>query len=190
MIRVGTVVLLFGSALLAFAAEPPKASFSASTRTDQAVTAAPPGTASRPFSATTKARLNAGLPSFTSEIKAETEPVEATAADLETEGSTNDIIRLPQYDVQDAKLPKFRSRELLTPNGRADVALRRHPGLRFGPLSVLNVRRGVEMLEEEDAIDRRQEMFDLVSFASSIERNLPQNPATGLRTMRADLRAK
>lgn len=94
----------------------------------------------------------------------------------------NAIIRLPQFDVRNDRPPLFRQRHLLTPLGRVDLVLRRHPGLKFGPLAFLNVRRGLEMLEEEDAIERRREMAELFRFAAAVDQIAPPEPGTGERT--------
>jgi hypothetical protein len=126
------------------------------------------------------------MPSFRSPAKVGAEATAAESVERETDVPRNGIIRLPQYDVREDKVPKFRERELLTQKGRADVALRRHPGLRFGPLSFLNVRRGLEMLAEEDAIDRRREMAELIGFQAEIESILPQEAAAGTHTVRAE----
>lgn len=155
---------------------------------------ASPPTDSAP-SATTTARVAESLPKFTPKISApEPKPGEpAPAAPLASQvpdSPRNSIIRLPQYDVREDKLPRFRERELLTPEGRAEIALRRHPGLRFGPLAFLNVRRGLQMLAEEDELDRRREMAELISFQEAIERELPQDPETGARTERVKAAAE
>jgi hypothetical protein len=181
------VSVLFSTALLTSAAEPTPASESRPTVSDPAV---PSPSRTPPTSATTKARLNAGLPSFRSPAKVDAEATAANPAERETDVPRNGIIRLPQYDVREDKIPMFRERELLTQKGRADVALRRHPGLRFGPLSFLNVRRGLEMLAEEDELDRRREMAKLISFRADVESILPQEPATGPRTVRAESDSK
>jgi hypothetical protein len=187
------IVFLFaGSALVLAGGEstPIEPNFTATA--EEAVTARSPAPAPRPrpTSAATKARLSAGLPGFTPSTKAGAEADAANHNERDADVPRNAIIRLPQYDVREDQLPKFRERELLTPKGREDVALRRHPGLRFGPLSFLNVRRGLDMLEEEDEIDRRREMAELLSFRATIERTLPQDPATGVRTIRAPAAVK
>lgn len=179
--------VLVGSASITAGAEAPRPA--AESKIAPASTRPPtsPQPSARATSPTTSARLSDSLPKFSPSAKAETpaakpgEPVAAVESQ-EPEIPRNSIILLPQYDVRDETLPKFSERELLTPEGRAELALRRHPGLKFGPFSFLNVRRGLEMLEEEDAVDRRQEMMELVRFGEGVERTLPQNPATGART--------
>jgi len=170
------LLLLVSIAAICSAAEP---SVTATSQSTDTITP-PSGFRSRATSASTSQRLNAALPKFVPK-KAATESSDTLTDTFQA------IIRLPQYDVQEDKLPEFRQRELLTQKGRADLALRRHPGLKFGPFSFLNVRRGLEILEEEDAIDRGREMYALLAFSAAVERNLPQNPETGVRTVRVNV---
>jgi hypothetical protein len=76
-----------------------------------------------------------------------------------------DVFRLPAYIVQEPKLPAFKERELLTPKGKIDLALKRHPGLRFGSLPFFsNNGIGLAMLEEEFRLERLHEMADLMTL--------------------------
>jgi hypothetical protein len=188
--------ILVGSASIAAGAEPRRPA--AESKTGQSTTIATQPVSSQPStdgpSETTTARLTESLPKFTpSKIEPTTpdRPGSARQAEPQTasavENPVNSIIRLPQFDVREDKLPKFNDRELRAPEGRAEVALKRHPGLRFGPLAFLNVRRGLQMLDEEDELARRREMADLISFGQAIERELPQDPATGARTVRTQV---
>jgi hypothetical protein len=86
------------------------------------------------------------------------------------DGSPNGILRLPHYEVREQKVPEFREREMLTPQGRLAVAVKRHPGLNFGPLKSWNLRRGLEMLEEEHVLEIRRELGELSGFARDTER--------------------
>ena len=174
-------LLLASISATSFGAEP-----SVAPPTPSADTIAPPAASrSRATSASTSQRLNAALPKFVPR-KVETEPSDTSTDPSQPDGPRNAIIRLPQYDVQEDKLPEFRQRELLTQKGRADLAFRRHPGLKIRPFSFLNVRPGLAILAEEDSIDRGREMHELLTFASEVERDLPQNPQTGVRTVRVN----
>ncbi len=76
------------------------------------------------------------------------------------------VVRLPRYDVREGRLPNFKEREILSPTARVDLYLKRHPGLRIGNLFGLNRGIASAMIAEEDAIDRRREMADLLSLAA------------------------
>jgi hypothetical protein len=77
----------------------------------------------------------------------------------------NGIIRLPNYVVREPKPPTFPERELLTPQGKLDLAYKRHPGLRLGSLPFLsNDRIALFMLEEEHHLERLAEMNELFSI--------------------------
>ncbi|MEO6001624.1 MAG: hypothetical protein ABIZ04_16850 [Opitutus sp.] len=180
------VPLLALSFALAQGAEPPRAP---STLLEPSSPAARPVVRTKGASAATTNRLS--LPKF---VPAETRTPVADAslpADLhEIDRPRNAIIRLPQYDVRDDKLPLFRERELLTDQGRIDLALKRHPGLKIGPLMVLNFRRGLDMLAEEQAIERGKELGALLAFQRSIEtRPTPDSSdGTALRVIPASTR--
>lgn len=147
--------LLFASALLASAAE----------------TTHPGSAPARSVSPQTAARVNSTLPRFAPPAT----PEPSVPAPLASSSSTaspnfgdttldNDIVRLPRYEVRERPLPTFRERDLLTRAGRLDLAVKRHPALKLGPLSRLNLRRGLEMLEEEQQIERNREMSELIRF--------------------------
>lgn len=131
----------------------------------------------------TSTRLNEVLPKFSppSPALGSTDSVEPRSS--ETERPRNDIVRLPPYDVRQRGLPIFRERELRTPAGRVDGALKRHPGLKFGSLAFLNVRPGLKMLAETDALERRREMNELWMFSAAVERTSPREPGTENRTL-------
>lgn len=173
-------ILLTSAASLSFGAESTPAGLSPEPKT---IAPAPAPERSRSTSPETSAKLNSGLPKFSPSAAAKAAANEAPADLRATDAPRNAIIRLPQFDVRDEQPPQFKERELLTPEGRVELVLKRHPGLKFGPLAFLNVRRGLEMLEEEDSLERRREIADLLSFAAAIEEQLPQNPETGARTV-------
>ena len=74
------------------------------------------------------------------------------------------VVRLPRYEVQERRLPRFKDREILTFSGRVDTYLKRHPGLHFGNLFGLNRGIAAAMIAEQDEIDRRHEMNDYLAF--------------------------
>lgn len=90
-------------------------------------------------------------------------PAEQEAA-ADRDQPRNTIVRLPEFVVPEDKAPAFKERETLTPAGRVAMAFRRHPGLRILPLSALNRRPGLEMLEEEERLERISELADLNSL--------------------------
>ncbi len=60
------------------------------------------------------------------------------------------------YIVQDMRVPAFKEREILTAKGKLDLARKRYPGL--GPLSS---RAAMQLLEQDFAKERREEMANL-----------------------------
>ncbi|MEO7412872.1 MAG: hypothetical protein ABIZ81_05905 [Opitutaceae bacterium] len=118
----------------------------------------------RALSAETSAKISASGPKFTppkpADGKAEERP------DLrELDKPRNGIIRLPQVMVQEQKLPQMKERELLTPQGKLDLAYKRHPGLRFGSLPFFsNNGIALVMLAEEERLERLAEMTELAGL--------------------------
>jgi|GEM_PF-3340998 hypothetical protein len=149
-------LLLFAGTLLASAADS-SAPASNSTRP-------------RPTSPQTAARLSAELPRYSPVPVEPTLPAPlASPTSIASPKSGDDepldgIVRLPRYEVRERPLPPLRERDLLTPAGRLALVQKRHPGLKLGPFSRLNFRRGLEMLAEEQQVERSREMFDLVAF--------------------------
>ena len=151
-------LLLFASALLASAAD--------------SASPAPSSAPSPGISPQTAARVTAELPGFTPSAT----PEPTVPAPLASPSSTaprnfgdndlpgDDVVRLPRYEVRERPLPLLRERDLLTREGRVALVQKRHPGLKFGPLSRLNLRRGLEMLAEEQQIERNREMSELIGF--------------------------
>ena len=72
-------------------------------------------------------------------------------------------------------------RELLTPEGKLDLALKRRPGLKVGNFFGLNNGIAMMMLAEDDAYERRLELQELSSFTAWIDKNYPVDPKTGQR---------
>lgn len=115
----------------------------------------------RALSPAVAARLSAEFPKFTPP------PATAPADPRAVDRPRNTIFRLPQYVVQEEKPPAFKERHLLTPTGRLSLALQRYPGLRFGSLPFFNNHGlALAMLAEDDRLERRAEMDDLVTLLS------------------------
>jgi len=72
-------------------------------------------------------------------------------------GDSADAVQLKPYVVQEDRLPEFKERDMLTPKGKLALARRRYPGL-VGPLSDA---AALQMLEDDFAKERRQELADL-----------------------------
>jgi hypothetical protein len=91
----------------------------------------------------------------------------ASSEPREADKPRNTIIRLDPYQVLEAKPPAFKEREILTPRGRLDVALKRYPGLKFGNLWIFNnYGLALAMYEEDLALERAKELMELSSLAS------------------------
>lgn len=118
----------------------------------------------RAMSPAIAAHLAAQLPKFAPPKPAE--PA-APAAAPDPARPRNTIFRLPNYVVQEEKPPVFKERHLLTPTGRLSLGLKRYPGLRFGSLPIFrNDGWALAMLEEDDRLERKAEMEDLVTLVS------------------------
>lgn len=132
------------------------------------------------LSADTSARVVAGLPKFT---PAKPTAVGEESPDLrETDKPRNGIIRLPRYQVREKKAPDFKNREMLTPEGKIELAFKRRPGLKIGNIFGLNRGIAMAMLAEDEAYERRLEMEELSSFTAWMDQNYPMDPKTGRRT--------
>lgn len=86
------------------------------------------------------------------------------------------VLRLPRYHVRDRRLPALKERDLLTPEARVELGLKRHPGLRIGNFFGLNRGIAAAMVEEEFAAERNRELQDLyalAAFADSLPRPKP-----------------
>lgn len=164
--------------------EPPPAgsppALAAQPANDGPASTAASSSADHALSRATSERVVSGLPKF-SPPKAKAEESEAT--DLrETDKPKNAIIRLPRYHVRERKIPDFKNRELLTPEGKLDLAFKRHPGLKIGNIFGLNRGVAMAMLAEDEAYERRLEMEELSSFTAWMDKNYPMDPQTGRRT--------
>jgi hypothetical protein len=79
----------------------------------------------------------------------------------------NQIIRLPKVMVQEPKAPRIKDAELLTPQGKLELAYKNNPGLHLlngVPLLGNNSGIALFMLEEQRRLERKAEMEDLVSI--------------------------
>src|SRR5688572_23828502 len=71
-------------------------------------------------------------------------PVTSTAASSANSGTpppndvgTSDAVQLAPFVVNEAKLPTLKEWQLLTPQGKLELARKLNPGLRLGPLSLM-----------------------------------------------------
>ena len=89
---------------------------------------------------------------------------------------------LPKMTITTAKMPPTTSYDLLTPKGRLELALKKNPGLRLGPLARLN--DGIAMaIEREEREARKRE--ELKAQVLSIAIGDAARSAEEVRAMRA-----
>ena len=120
---------------------------------------AAPSDRPRTVSSELAAKLSLNAPKFIPP-KPDGEKAPAPPDPRETDKSKNDIIRLPNYIVKEDKPPVFPNRELLTPEGKLQEALRRRPGFRI----LASDGVALAMLEEEHHLERVSEMNDLIGI--------------------------
>ena len=130
--------------------------------------AAPAPTADRPrpISPTLASQLNAAVPKFEpAPAPATTKPI-APGTDLrEIDKPRNTIIRLPNFEVQEEKIPEMKPREMLTQPERLRLALKKYPGLHVGSLPFFsNHGVALAMQAEDERLERKKEMDDLLSL--------------------------
>lgn len=95
----------------------------------------------------------------------QTKPAEAAPDLREIDKPRNTIIRLPHYVVREEKPPIFKERELLTPKGRLEFALKKYPGLRFGSFWIFrNDGLALAMLAEDERLERKREFENLAEL--------------------------
>ena len=125
--------------------------------------APPPPALARAVSPEVAAKLAATAPKF---VPPKSDADQPAPDRRELDKPRNGIVRLPSYIVQEPKMRDLKERELLTPKGRLDLALKRYPGLRFNPLFFLGSNNGIAlaMLEEEERLERMKEMADLMDL--------------------------
>lgn len=138
------------------------------------VPAAPPALlppAPRAISPEAAAKLAALAPKFS---VADTPVPNPAARERDPDRPRNTIIRLPNYIVTEPKIKMPKQREMLTPKGRLELALKRYPGLRFGNIGFLrNDGIALMMYEEDLRLERMREMADLLSLLPA---SLQANP--------------
>jgi len=89
---------------------------------------------------------------------------------------------LPKMTITTAKMPPTTGYDLLTPKGRLELALKKYPGLRLGPLARLN--DGIAMaIEREEREARKRE--ELKAQVLSIAIGDAAKSAEEVRAMRA-----
>ena len=182
MKRLSLILLVFTVRLTGFSQAAPGASLTSTMPKvdDPAVWAAPAFTSSpapttaasvrpRETSADTTAKINSTLPKFTPPSTTDAKKSEEQPDLREIDKPRNGIIRLPKYIVQEPKIPAFKERELLTLQGKLNLAYKRHPGLRFGSLPFLS-NNGIAlfMLAEEEQLERkaeREELYGLYKYS-------------------------
>ena len=67
---------------------------------------------------------------------------------------------MSQYVVREGEMPEFRLRDLYTKAGLGDLALREHPGLRFGNVLNSNAEQAHAMIQEEERLKDIQDFQD------------------------------
>lgn len=88
-------------------------------------------------------------------------PAVAGGPRVATVSNSGDVLQLEPYVVEEEKFPEFKQRHMLTPEGKLELAYKRHPGLKLGRLPLLNDAIAREMLEQEFAKERRAELEEL-----------------------------
>lgn len=91
-------------------------------------------------------------------IRAE-RPTPSSDADFDPQ---HPILLMPAFHVQGDRLRPLKEWDMLTPEGRAELALKRHPGLRLNGRGFYDW--GQEILGEERARQRVAEMRDLLDL--------------------------
>ncbi len=115
----------------------------------------------------TSGRVTNGLPKYAPK-PANANP-DAEPPDLrEIDRPKNTIIRLPKYVLTKPKErppPVLTERQLLTPQGLIDLALKRNPGLKFGNIFGLNNGMALAMYMEQERLDNLAAMADVAANA-------------------------
>lgn len=129
----------------------------------------PPLSSNRPrlMSPETASKLGVAQPQFSP--KGEAKEAEPSRDLREVDKPRNGIIRLPPHVVHERKMPILKERDILTPQGKLELALKRHPGLRLRiPFLPFLNNNGIAMamIEEEFRLERIAEMNDLVGMMS------------------------
>jgi hypothetical protein len=127
-----------------------------------AVASAPSAPArARAISPELAAKLSSSLPFYLARTPLPAAPPAAALAAESIDVPANGIIRLPRLVVQEKRLAPIAERDLLTSRGGSELASKRHPGLKFPGNSIW----AEALLEEEFAIERQREMYELLGPA-------------------------
>jgi hypothetical protein len=118
----------------------------------------------RSVSAGVAAALSAGAPKYSPPTPTPTEAaVEQDMRDIDK--PKNEIHRLPQYVVREARPPIFRNRDLFTTQGMLDLTLKNHAGLNFGNILGLNASPkpgspAYQMMVDDERKENMDDLFD------------------------------
>ena len=129
-----------------------------------------------PVSTALAGRITAVAPKFDPAVAAAMGKSPEVGVDLrEFDKPKNTIVRLPDFTVQEDKIPAIKPREMITAAERRRLTYRKHPGLHFGSLPLLgNDGIAAFMAYEEERLERMKEMDDLLTL-------LPKSQQPSLR---------
>ncbi len=117
----------------------------------------------------TAANLNAAAPKFDPSAPAAAAPSPTRPANDATPG----VLQLDPYFVQEDKVIVLRESDLLTPEGKLELAKKRQPGVNIDPVTGLNNAVALEMLQEDYAAGRRQDIKALSDYLGEMNRLPP-----------------
>ena len=139
----------------------PPSSGSIETTTGAAASPSPTANAVSP---NTAAKLAAAGPKYIPPAPEATPPETAPVARV-PDKPRNQIIRLPNFIVEEPKYHVPSPLQVLTPKGRVELGFQRRPGLRIIPaLAWMNAGIALEMLEDDLQAQRRREAAELMSL--------------------------
>ena len=128
-----------------------------------AANAPAPSDRPRTVSSELAAKLSLNAPKFVAPKTTDAVQPPETPDHRETDKPANGIVRLPNYVVREPKVPVLKERELLTRQGRLELAYKRHPGLRlFG-----NSGLALALLREEERLEDMAELKEAARMVSS-----------------------
>jgi hypothetical protein len=105
--------------------------------------------------------VSAGLPKY--DPSASKPPPPAPTPVVSTTGPASDgLVHLPDFEVREETQRPIPEDAMLTEKGRLAKAMKKFPGLGFGPLAFLNAGLALEMLREEKEAADRDALADLV----------------------------
>ena len=95
-------------------------------------------------------------------------PTEAAPDLRSADESRNTIVRLPNFIVREEKHAAPTEREMLTPKGRLELALKKHPGVLHTSLPIFSLLNSegiaLVMLAEEERLERKREFEDMANL--------------------------